>query len=63
MAGRNGVRIGIALGDREAVAVLLGNKGAPAERITVSLEGVGPEAGPELVRAFGDLYRKTLFIN
>ncbi|MCJ7629417.1 MAG: hypothetical protein MUO50_13640, partial [Longimicrobiales bacterium] len=55
MAGRNGMRIGIALGDRELVGVILGKKGAPTAKVSVSLGEEGPEVGAELRRAFGEL--------
>lgn len=59
MAARSGTRIGIALGDTEAVAVVLGKEGAPFATVKLSLgtEGVGPGAdiGAELLRAFREL--------
>ena len=55
MAGRNGIRIGIALGDREVVGVILGKRGAPTAKVSVSLGDEGPEVGADLVRAFGEL--------
>jgi hypothetical protein len=47
MAGRNGMRIGIALGEREAVGVILGRRGAPTFRIPGSfgLEDSGQKSG------------------
>jgi len=66
MAGRNGKRIGIALGDREMVGVLLGKKSAPSARVPVSLDLDGAWAGGELRRAFGELkvgLEKALGVN
>lgn len=56
MKRRKGMRIGIALGDRRAVAVVMGRKGAPVADVSVSLGGEATqEVGPELRRAFGEL--------
>ncbi|MFH1763893.1 MAG: PilN domain-containing protein [Gemmatimonadota bacterium] len=55
MAVRNGIRIGIALGDSEVVGVILGGKSAPTAKVAVSLGDEGPEVGAELRRAFGEL--------
>ena len=55
MAGRNGMRIGIALGDREVVGVVLGKRGAPSAKVSVALGEEGPEVGAELLRAFSEL--------
>jgi hypothetical protein len=55
MAGGNGVRIGVALGDREVVGVVLGKRGAPTARVPVSLGEEIPEVGAEFFRAFGEL--------
>ena len=59
MAARNGIRIGIALGDREVVGVVLGGKGSPSARVGLSLDlgGIGVDAtmGAELLRAIGEL--------
>lgn len=55
MASRNGIRIGIALGAEEVAGVVLGRKGAPSAKVSVSL---GPESGApggELQRAFDEL--------
>ncbi len=55
MAGRNGVRIGVALGDRQVVGVVLGKRGAPTARVPLSLGEEITEVGAELFRAFGQL--------
>jgi len=55
MAGNGGTRIGIALGDKRAVAVVLGKKGAPTAATEVSLGEDPADLGPELQRIFGEL--------
>lgn len=55
MASRNGMRIGIALGAEEATGVVLGRKGAPCAKVSVSLGPETKDFGAELLRAFGDL--------
>jgi Tfp pilus assembly protein PilN len=55
MAGRRGIRIGIALGDQDVVAVILGEKNAPKAKVSVSLGEEGAEVGAELRRAFSAL--------
>ena len=58
MTGRRGTRIGIALGDRRVVAVVMGRKDAPWAAARVSLgddASPDPDPGPELRRAFGEL--------
>jgi len=50
------MRIGVALGDRIVVAVVMGRKGAPWASASVSLGEEGPpDVGQELRRAFGEL--------
>jgi Tfp pilus assembly protein PilN len=55
MAGNGGTRIGIALGDQRAVAVVLGKKGAPVAATDVSLGEDLADLGPGLQRVFGVL--------
>jgi Tfp pilus assembly protein PilN len=52
MAGRNGVRIGLSLGEREVTGVILGRKGDAVARSPLPLPPEDPEGGAEL--------RKTL---
>jgi len=49
---RNGIRIGIALCQREITAVVLGRKHSPSSRAPVCLEGEGAERREELARGF-----------
>ncbi len=62
MAPRNGIRIGIALSDREAVAVILGGKGSPTARVSLSLDSNGTGAGTgmalEIQRGVAELKRE-----
>jgi len=55
MAGGRGSRIGIALGDRSAVAVVPGGRGAPVARVSGTFEEGNPELAGELRRAFTQL--------
>jgi len=55
MAGGRGSKIGIALGDRSAVAVVLGGKGAPAARVSGTFQEGDPDLAGELRRAFTQL--------
>jgi Tfp pilus assembly protein PilN len=49
------MRIGIALGDQRAVAVVLGKKGAPVATTEVSPGEDPADLGPELHKVFGEL--------
>jgi hypothetical protein len=57
--GRNGIRIGIALCQREITAVVLGRKHSPSSRAPVCLEEEGTERRDELARGFLEV-RKAL---
>lgn len=50
MAGRNGVRIGIALGDNGVTGVVLGKKGASASSVSAFLDPDDPEFGVRLLK-------------
>jgi len=58
MAGRNGMRIGIALGAEEVTGVVLGKRGAPFAKVGVSLGPETKDSGAELLRAFSELKRE-----
>jgi hypothetical protein len=56
MKGRSGMRIGLALGDRRVVAVVMGRKGAPWADASISLGEEGSaDVLSELRRALGEL--------
>lgn len=56
MAGGNGIRIGIALGDQALTGVFLRKKlGSPCTTVPLSLDPEGLESGAELTRAFSQL--------
>lgn len=55
MAGRGAARIGIALGSRTVVAVVLGRKGAPVAWASGTFDDDGPGLEAELRRAFGEV--------
>jgi hypothetical protein len=58
MATGKGLRLGIALSDGVVVGVVQGRKGAPTASIPLHLPTDGADAGPELVRALGELKSK-----
>ena len=55
MAGRNGKRIGIALGEREIWAVLLGKNNSAHARVSVVLDPQNSDVATELERALPEL--------
>jgi hypothetical protein len=55
MAGGRGLRIGIALGEGTAVAVVLGRRGAPTAACSGAFESDGTQLEAELRRAFEEL--------
>ena len=55
MAGVRGLQVGIALGARSVVAVVLGRKGAPTARVSGTFGEDDPQLGTELRRAFIEL--------
>jgi len=55
MAGGRGLKIGVALGEGSAVAVVLGRRGAPTAACSGAFENDGPQLEAELRRAFEEL--------
>ena len=55
MFGNGRMRIGIALGEQRAVAVILGRRGAPTATVEISLGDDASELGSELQKVFGAL--------
>ena len=55
MAGGRALKIGVALGERSAVAVVLGRRGAPTAHCSVAFGKDGAQLEVELRRAFEEL--------
>lgn len=55
MAGRNGTRIGIAVGNREVTGVILGKKGSPIARASLPPDVERLESGAEIRRALSEI--------